>query len=947
MKKRTIIYLLLFLSFNSYSQQLFKDIATSNGSTDFMNEEFNTSFVSGDTLFFLANPNGANQGYKIWFKKDAINDASEILPNNSYNALKIFKFKNNIYFISQTGFQSYTIFKIAGNLIETVQTFSSLNIVLRIYEASDKFYFFSNSVNNDGKASLWASNGTSAGTQNIYTTTNNYINLYDKGVIFQNKFYFSASIPDVAAQFWTSDGTSLGTNIVKNDFTGNVKWGIFEMGVFNNELFFILTQNRDSDTGYNFRSVWKSDGTYSGTTMVFTGGQLAGMVKYKNHLVFSNQQPDYNYPWHTFIKMNLDNFSYTTYFTTYSNKHFVFNDNFYFITYNPTNVSSYQLRIVNDDFTFNNFVATLSDKISAAWVSIGSNQFYIQTESTIVNQPTYYYYKTYNLFVSDGTTNGTKVFSDLNSNIKVTDSKNAINLIGNTLYFNAFTKINGYELWQTNGVNTGTNLVKDINVKTVSSKPEIFTDFGDKILFFANDIEHGRELWSINTTNEDVKLELDLTHSSEKLEDISSTSKIDKNDFGTINNKLIYINPELHKIFSYDGINAPITLEDSWIDHTSEDDIFFTKYNGKLYYRSGRNTNNTGSELWATDGTPAGTTIIRDLNVGYNGSYPRNLIVLNSKLLFTIDSPPAICNTDGTTNGTLITQIFPNNLFILPYTGIVNSSKYFFSVYNFTTGQGELWTATENTVVKIKDVYVDNFSEKMLVINDIVYFKNANSPTPELWRSDGTTAGTYIIESLPNNSPRDLFSFNQNLYFTITEGQYTNIYKTDGSINGKIKVKTLDSSYSQTNTKKFLINANKFIFSLTQYYPQREEIWESDGTESGTKKIYTLRKDIPSISESGIFEFFLKNNILYFSVDDGINGKELWKMDLDCKNNLVINDTINTASNHLSGNIISANNAIKSTGNVTYSAKNSILLQAGTKIEQGAIFTAKIEGCNN
>ena len=944
MKTKKLLYLLVFIALKGYSQQLLKDIATSNGSTEFRNEEFNTSFVSGDTLFFLANPNGINQGYKIWFTIKDFNDAQELFPNSYYSASKFFRFKNNFYTIQNAGFYSY-LKKINNNYTEDLATIITNNYPIeRVYLASDKFYFFA--INNNNKNTLWSSDGTLSGTQNIYTTTNNYISYPNKGIIFQNKLYFSGYIPEIASQFWVSDGTSLGTNLVKSDFSGNVKGDIFEMGVFNNQLFFILTQNRDAGTGYNFRSLWKSDGTYNGTTIVFSGGQLQGIVKYKNYLVFSNQQPDYAYPWHAFIKMSLDNFSYTTHFTTFSNRHFIFNDNFYFITYNPSNTNSSQLRIVNDDFTYNNFVATLSDKISNAWVFVGINLFYIQTESTIFNQSPDYYYKTYDLFASDGTTGGTKKFSDLNSNIKVTDSNNAINLIDNTLYFNAFHPTNGYELWQTNGTISGTSLVKDLNLKKASSKPEHFTDFGNKILFFANDIEHGRELWGINTPTEEVKLELDLTHSSQILEDISS-NKIDKNDFGVINNKLIYINPELQKIFSYDGTNTPVVLENSWIDHKSDDDFFFTKYNGKLYYRSGRNTINTGSELWATDGTPAGTTLIRDLNVGYNGSHPRNLIVLNSKLLFTINSPPAICKTDGTTNGTFITQIFPNNLFILPYTGVVNSSKYFFSVYNFTTGQGELWTATENTVVKIKNVYVDNFQEKMQVISDIVYFKNANSPTPELWRSDGTTAGTYIIESLPNNSPRDLFTFNQSLYFTITEGQTTSIYKTDGSINGKIKVKTLDNNYSYTNTKKFLINANKFIFSLTQYYPHREEIWESDGTEDGTKRIYTLRKDIPPVSESGISEFFLKNNTLYFAVDDGINGKELWKMDLDCKNSLVVNQSINTASNHLSGNTIFANNVIKSTGNVTYSAKNSILLQAGTKIEQGAIFTATIEGCNN
>ena len=42
-----------------------------------------------------------------------------------------------------------------------------------------------------------------------------------------------------------------------------------------------------------------------------------------------------------------------------------------------------------------------------------------------------------------------------------------------------------------------------------------------------------------------------------------------------------------------------------------------------------------GSELWKTDGTAAGTVLVKDIRSGASGSYPHNLTNVNGTLFFT------------------------------------------------------------------------------------------------------------------------------------------------------------------------------------------------------------------------------------------------------------------------------------------------------------------------
>src|SRR6185503_15210418 len=63
-----------------------------------------------------------------------------------------------------------------------------------------------------------------------------------------------------------------------------------------------------------------------------------------------------------------------------------------------------------------------------------------------------------------------------------------------------------------------------------------------------------------------------------------------------------------------------------------------------------------GVELWRTDGTPAGTFVLKDINPGAGSSNPASLTVFNNTLFFTANdgtSGTELWKSDGTAAGTV------------------------------------------------------------------------------------------------------------------------------------------------------------------------------------------------------------------------------------------------------------------------------------------------------
>src|SRR5262249_47015812 len=137
-----------------------------------------------------------------------------------------------------------------------------------------------------------------------------------------------------------------------------------------------------------------------------------------------------------------------------------------------------------------------------------------------------------------------------------------------------------------------------------------------------------------------------------------------------------------------DGIPSVFTLVG--------DTVFFTADDGV-----------NGVELWKTDGTPAGTVMVKDLNPGGN-AFPFELTALGNVLIFGCDGPAGqeIWRSDGTNAGTfMLRDIRPGS--------IGSDPRYL--------------TAWRNLVLFICD---DG------VVGD------------ELWKTDGTTAGTVRVRDI-------------------------------------------------------------------------------------------------------------------------------------------------------------------------------------------------------
>src|SRR6266700_1507060 len=72
--------------------------------------------------------------------------------------------------------------------------------------------------------------------------------------------------------------------------------------------------------------------------------------------------------------------------------------------------------------------------------------------------------------------------------------------VGGTLFFQADDRINGRELWKSNGTSAGTQLVQDINPGGYESYPTYLTSNDGALFFAARDAEHGNELWQSDGT---------------------------------------------------------------------------------------------------------------------------------------------------------------------------------------------------------------------------------------------------------------------------------------------------------------------------------------------------------------------------------------------------------------------------------------------------------------
>jgi ELWxxDGT repeat protein len=709
-------------------------------------------------------------------------------------------------------------------LIKNINTFGQGSMSSSNYfgmVASTTFFF---ATNNSGSY-LYKTDGTSGGTALAYDSNGDSI-LAGSGdfYLWNGILYFSANSTTYGAELWRTDGTQGGTYMLK-DIDPSGSSGPYSFIEVNGQLLFI------ANDGTNGSELWKTDGTEVGTVMVKDINSSGG-----------------------------SSVSYLTLMGSYV--YFAANDG----------VNGLELWRSNGSLASTTMIMDIYSGSS------GSEPFNLTPMNGFL------YFGAYNgtggssLWKTDGTLAGTVQISNVDlwdcSNQNECPSMIAWN---NYLYFQG--SVNGaytnLELWRSDGTGGGTAIFKDLDFSTgtANSNPRNFTivydEFGSSTLYFsASTATTGREVWKTDGTVPGTVLVKDSDGLSTQF--LFGSTK-------SFNHKLYYFvgyGSGNGGLWMTDGTaSGTVAVKNSPLSYMSYGYRMF-ELDDRLYFVLNNGHDGFGAEPWVSDGTIGGTSLIKDIKSGDNSSMAfdwNEFTVVGNELYFLpygSTSNAEIWKSDGTGAGT-------TPLLGLSTNKVVNGSNlavYGNRIYFSSNG---LWRVTGGGD-NVEQVAPVQSVTSLFEMDGILYFSGATSTGVYLWRSDGTTLGTYIVTSTDAKSPQYLTAMNNVLYFSAKSpsDSQSELFRSDGTEGGTYLVKNINPA-GQSSPADFTVLGSSLFFSATTALEGRE-IWKSDGTSGGT----TLLSDIivGAASSKPVFLRKVGSNICFLAFNAS-STVDLWRTD--------------------------------------------------------------------
>ncbi len=412
-------------------------------------------------------------------------------------------------------------------------------------------------------------------------------------------------------------------------------------------------------------------------------------------------------------------------------------------------------------------------------------------------------------------------------------------------YFVGNDGVHGVELWKTDGTAAGTVMVKDINIAG-NSNPIWFTEMNGIWYFQADDGDNGRELWRTDGTAAGTVRVKNIAGAPGAS---SSPSQL------VVFNGLLYFaaNDGVNgtELWKSDGTETGTTMVKNINAPGSASPQSLTVFGNALYFKA--NDGVTGEELWKSDGTEAGTIQVRDINPGAGSSQPLRLTVFR-------------------------------NIFVFDSAGI------YFSANDGVNGV-ELWRTdgSEAGTIMVKDINPDagnSVPMNLKAIGNTLYFSaNDGVNGTELWKSDGTEAGTVMVRNINpaavtvntgHSNPGEFAEFGGVLYFGATTDIGRELWKSDGTEAGTGLVRNINEDVEADSYPEGFIAFNGALYFSASGgdLTVGRELWKTDGTEIGTVLVRNINPAPGASSFPGMF--FPLNGALYFGATDGVNGYELW-----------------------------------------------------------------------
>ncbi len=396
--------------------------------------------------------------------------------------------------------------------------------------------------------------------------------------------------------------------------------------------------------------------------------------------------------------------------------------------------------------------------------------------------------------------------------INVTSVTYLFKVYGDYLYFRGFDPPWGIELWHTDGTIAGTVPTGDLS----SAGADGFD--GDEIVGFNGEIVFpGKADAPNNGVHLGVYNIASGTLAWEQIGGIGAGTDVNPELFTVMNNILYYSGNSTGDIHYYDGSGTGMVANLGVAPNSTS----LHKFNGNIYFDG--ETPASGKELLKTDGV--NTIMVRDIN-GAGDSNPADFITAFGKLVFTaidVTNGREVWITDGTVGGTSLIRDINTNAGISsnPESLVYFKEKVYFSANDGIHGK-ELWftDGTYSGTQLLKDINSsgDSSPDNLVVIGNRMYFSADNGTDGrEIFVTDGTSAGTYMINDIEgggDSNPREFYPFKGKIYFCAsTAGTGEELFATDGTGAGTRNIWNMDGGAGDSSPGEFIEFKNKLYFS--------------------------------------------------------------------------------------------------------------------------------------
>lgn len=784
----------------------------------------------GDQTFFVGETE--TTGIELWVTDGTPNGTRLVrdISTRDSQPQDLTAFNDRLYFTADDGIHGRELWVSDG-------TEAGTQMLVDLYEGNrrssspgaisvvnDALYFRASTPTQSG---LWKTDGTAGGTTFVVDVRPN-----TAPVAMGDMLYFQASHGGSGYELWKSDGTAAGTSLVKDVNPGSGT-GVTSAPVVANDRIYFVGNHPDSG-----RELWVSDGTEAGTQILvdmvpgtgtaYPNGNVVAVGGKVYFTTFQHNVPDTGNelwvtdgtPAGTQVVKDINPG------TGSGNPRYLqaYREHLYFVAQDASGTASWWKTDGTETGTVTTTFADI-DPLTVRGTTVFNDRIYLRTVKDSRST----------LWKTDGTSDGTIGLGEIgHGTLNVAASSDAF-------YFTAKVG-DATEVWRTDGSVSGTSLLVDFTPGTASSAPRGLTTIGDALIFSAEQrFQFGRELW---ITGGDAD-------STELLHEFNTrrNGHGDPGAFLTVNGRTIFAadpgtgtrtfaiehtNRTITEIAPYKVQPVPGSPADSAILGSR---VIFPIYDGR--------SPAYGTEPGVSDGTAAGTFMLKDVYGGFRSSKPRHFTRVGDEVFFTAEEGGAgreLWKTDGTAAGT----------------------------------------------VRVRDVRFGSSSglddTNLASVNGRLVFAavSDSSTGVELWVSDGTESGTVLLKDLWSEShlssrPRSFVSDESSAWFFANNENGLGLYQTDATETGTVLIRQFDSEAvapALDDGQTLLVNGR--LYFVMSNASNGAELWASDGSGAGTQMIRDIRLGAESANITNLTEV---DGTVFFVADDGIRGTEVWKTD--------------------------------------------------------------------